>query len=410
MEKLKIVVIEDSKSMQTILVTALKKWGYEVFSADAAEQAFDIIHAESPNIIITDWMLPGMDGPTFCTKIRNLQTPNYIYLIIITALTDNSNVITGLEAGADDFLRKPINFKELRVRLVAGNRIIKLEETLRNKNAQLSAIGNKLNQLNTELLAAQNKIRQDLKFAEKIQCNLLPKNNLQFKNLVFHYLYCPSLHVSGDILNYFQVNTEILCFYAIDVCGHGIASAMLSYSISKIITQSIDFNSCAKNFRNNMGLFDNPHQFVDYLNSIFYTNNDYSLYFSIIFGFINTRIQTVSFCQAGHPHPIYQRQGCAPELLGNGGFPVALLPTPIYDSITLSFQPGDKLFVYSDGVTDCNNGSGGIFDTKNLLAFLEQNQSYSLNQIFAEFKNKLVDWHGSEQFDDDVSILGIEFI
>ena len=410
MEKLKIAVIEDSKSIQTLLVAALKKWGYEVFSSDTAEQAFDVIHSESPNIIITDWMLPGMDGPTFCTKVRNLQTPNYIYLIIITVLTDVNNVITALESGADDFLRKPINFKELRVRLASGNRVIKLEESLRIQNVQLSIIGNELNQLNIELLAAQNKIRRDLEFAEKIQRDLLPENNFQFKNIDFHHLYLPSLYVSGDILNYFEVNTEIACFYAIDVCGHGIASAMMSYSVSKIITQSIDFNSYAKSFSKNMALFDNPHHFVAYLNNIFYNNNAYSLYFSMIFGFINTQTQTLSFCQAGHPHPIFQQQGCNPEFLGHGGFPVALLPAPSYDSITLSFQPGDRFYVYSDGVTDYNNDSGNIFDSKNLLTFLGQNQSSTMNQIFAKFRDQLVDWNGSDQFDDDISILAIEFM
>ena len=410
MEKLKIVVVEDNKLMQSLLIGALEKWGYCVFACETAEQALDIIHTELPNMVITDWMLPGMDGPSLCSQIRKLETSHYIFTIIITGLTDVSNVISGLEAGADDFLRKPVNFQELSVRLMTGNRIIQLEAKLIEKNADLSAFSHKLNQLNTDLLVTQKKIHQEMEFAEKIQRNLLPKNDIQLNNVIFQHLYCHSLYISGDMLNYFEVNQEIVCFYAVDVCGHGIGSAMLSYSISKIISQSVDFNLRTRDWSKNIDIFENPHIFVDYLNNTFYKADDCSLYFSMIFGFINTQTRNLSFCQAGHPPPIFQRRDSSPELLGHGGFPVALLAASDYDSITLHFQHGDRLYVYSDGVSDCNNCSGQIFDTERLIALLEESQSSTLDLVFADLKCKLVDWHGSEKFDDDISILGIEFV
>lgn len=411
LKSLKVVIIEDTRSMQLLLVRMLEKWGYTVISSETAEKALELIYSEPPNIVITDWMLPGMDGPTLCTKIRNIKTPHYIYLMVVTALNDVKNVVTALEAGADDFLQKPINYSELKVRLMTGNRIIEQEEKLIKQNAYLSTISNKLNDINGKLLATQLKIQQEMEFAEKIQRNLLPKNNILLNNLNFHHLYYPSMFISGDILNYFKVNQEIVCFYAVDVCGHGIASAMTSYTISQIISHSLNFNAYALNLDKNSDIFEKPHIFVDYLNNIFYKKeNDYSLYFSMIFGFANTQSKTLSFCQAGLPHPIFQRLDSSLEFLGNGGFPVALLPTPCYDSTTLRFQSGERLYLYSDGVTDCSDGYDNIFDTKNLLAFLKQSQSLTLEQVFSGLKDKLVDWHGSEKFDDDISVLGIDFV
>jgi len=410
LEKFKVLVVEDNQTTQLLLVTVLRSWGYNVLATDTAEQAVDTVMRELPNIIITDWMLPGMNGPTLCEKVRKLELQHYIYMIIVTALYDVSNVVTGLEAGADDFLRKPVNFSELRVRLASGQRVIRLEEKLRNQNDHLSAITDKLNHINTELLVAESRIREDMAFADKIQRNLLPENDVHFNGVAFYYLYCPSMYVSGDILNYFKLNDDRVCFYAIDVCGHGIASAMMSFSISKIISQTIDFNFCGKQPGEDSNMFDNPHNFVDYLNTLFYKNNDYSLYFSMIFGFIDTRTQSLSFCQAGHPYPIFQPRGACPELLGRGGFPVALLREPNYDSITLSYQTGDRLYFYSDGVTDCSNGAGSFFGSQNLLDFLAHNASLPFERLFADLEKNLLDWNGSTKFDDDVSILGIEFL
>lgn len=410
METFKVLVVEDDQTTQLLLVTVLQRWGYSVSATDTAEQAIELIVRELPNIIITDWMLQGMNGPTLCKKIRDLDMPHYVYMIIVTALSDVSHVVTGLESGADDFLRKPVNFLELKVRLAAGQRIIRLEGTLRTQNEHLSAITDKLNHINTELLVAESKIRQDMAFADKIQRNLLPENDVRLNDVAFYYLYSPSMYVSGDILNYFKLNDDRVCFYVIDVCGHGIASSMMSFSISKIISQTIDFNACAKQPGEDGNIFDIPHNFVEHLNGIFYKNNDYSLYFSMIFGFIDTRTQSLSFCQAGHPYPIFQPRGACPELLGRGGFPVALLQEPNYDSITLSYQTGDRLYFYSDGVTDCSNDEGSFFGSQNLLDFLAHNASLPFDRLFADLENNLLDWNGSTKFDDDVSILGIEFV
>lgn len=409
MENLKIVVIEDSKSTQKLLVAALVNWGYTVAAAESAEQALTIIDAEAPNIVITDWMLPGIDGPTLCSKIRQLETGNYIYLIIITGLKDLNNVVDGLAAGADDFMRKPINFQELKARLASAKRIINLEDSLIRKNKYLSSISEKINQLNSQLMLAQSKVDQDIKFAERIQRNVLPKNEVKFDNLDFQYKYCPSMSISGDIFNYFAINSQIVCFYSIDVCGHGVASAMMSYSINQVITQTLGLDEFITRLSKEHDLFENPHYYVDYLNKIYYRSDDWSLYFTMIFGFINLQTGKLYFCQAGHPSPIFQHIDGKLELLGGSGFPVGLLPHATYESISVNFQKGERIFLYSDGITDCTDSQDQPFDTTRLLAFLKESSHMPIKQMLTLLHYKLVKWHGSDSFEDDLSILGIEF-
>ena len=194
----------------------------------------------------------------------------------------------------------------------------------------------------------------------------------------------------------------------IDVSGHGIAAAMMSYAISKIISQLFESELFLNQSAGKQELFDNPHHFVGYLNKFFYNRNDYSLYFSMIFGFLNKKTNIISLCQAGHPHPLYLAHDGSTKVLGHGGFPVALLPQATYESISFSYQCGDRLIMYSDGVTECNNAGEEFFNLDSLRDFVDRRRREPLNEVFDELRNALVAWHGSEQFDDDISVLGLQ--
>lgn len=403
MNPLKVLIIEDEITSQILLQSALVKWGYAVSVVDCAEKAFEILQQDLPNIILTDWVLPGMNGPEFCLKIRALNMEHYVYIIMITGLSDVNSVISGFTSGADDFLSKPVCFQELKARLLSGERVIKLEERLISQNTHL-------NEMTQGLMAAEANIRREMEFAEKVQFNLLPANGSRINDAFLSYIYQSSLYVSGDFLSYFAVTQEVTGFFSVDVCGHGVAAAMMSFSVSKIIAQFFDFKRPSLVGEGGNELFKRPDQLVSYLNEVFYKNNDFSLYFSIVLGFINHQNKTFSFCQAGHPHPIYISPHASALTLGQGGFPVALLPTPAYESVVLSYQTGDRLFVYSDGVVDCTNQLGEQYNSTRLIDYLEGHHDIPLNQLTEQLKTHLLDWHGTDKFDDDISLLAIEFV
>ncbi|WP_020589658.1 GGDEF domain-containing response regulator [Desulfobacter curvatus] len=126
---MKILISEDDPIFKTILENNLKKWGYQVVSTSDGRQAWDIIRKPGcPNVVISDWMMPEMDGLQLCRKVRAHEAPRYIYFIILTAKGEQQDILQGLEAGADDFLTKPIDYVELKYRIRIGERIIGLEE------------------------------------------------------------------------------------------------------------------------------------------------------------------------------------------------------------------------------------------------------------------------------------------
>src|SRR5262245_4560959 len=103
----------------------LTKWGYDPVMARDGLEAWSILQAENaPRLAILDWMMPGLDGIEICQRIRAAAREPYIYVVLLTSRTASQDLVDGMDAGADDYLTKPFNAHELRVRLRAGNRIL----------------------------------------------------------------------------------------------------------------------------------------------------------------------------------------------------------------------------------------------------------------------------------------------
>ncbi len=126
-----VLIAEDSPVFQGMLRHMLGKWGYEVLSVADGEQAWQRLQApDGPRLAILDWMMPGLDGVEVCRRVRALAREPYTYLLLLTAKTSSRDLVEGMEAGADDYVTKPFNAQELRVRLRAGRRILELERQL----------------------------------------------------------------------------------------------------------------------------------------------------------------------------------------------------------------------------------------------------------------------------------------
>ena len=134
---MRILVVEDTLLARTMLERSLRKWGYQVDSVSNISDAIEIIKQGVIQIVITDWIMPGGDGPTLCREIRALNQTNYVYIILVTSLEGSESATKGLEAGADDFIHKPVQLDELHARIKAGERVLALEKALNDRNAEL---------------------------------------------------------------------------------------------------------------------------------------------------------------------------------------------------------------------------------------------------------------------------------
>jgi len=131
---MQILIAEDDNTSRKILAAILKKWGYDTIeTCDGIGALEELKKPQAPNIVLLDWNMPGMDGLEVCRKVRQLDSSEPRYIILLTARGDSEDIIQGLEGGADDYIAKPFNSEELRARINVGCRIVGLQIELARK-------------------------------------------------------------------------------------------------------------------------------------------------------------------------------------------------------------------------------------------------------------------------------------
>lgn len=137
---MKILIIEDELIFRRMVKKYLLEAGYEIVEAEDGLSAWELFQKEPFQLVITDWMMPGLDGPELVHKIRTSGQKSYTYIIMLTAMDDKDNIVLGLESGADEYLTKPFNSRELIARVASGMRILRLEEELMQARIQMEAL------------------------------------------------------------------------------------------------------------------------------------------------------------------------------------------------------------------------------------------------------------------------------
>jgi len=144
---MRVLIAEDDVDSFELLATLLTSFGYEIVGVDNGDDALKILQRpDRPMLAVLDWMMPGMSGIDVCRKLRAQQSDNPTYIILLTALSSENNVVEGLEAGADDYITKPFDFFELNARIGVGQRVIDLQASL---NARVKELEDALGHVKT---------------------------------------------------------------------------------------------------------------------------------------------------------------------------------------------------------------------------------------------------------------------
>ena len=181
-----VLVVDDSRLQRRILTASLTRWGYRVSEASTGQEALDTCRRDPPDLVISDWMMPGMDGLEFCQAFRRMPRDDYSYFILLTSKSEKEAVALGLDCGADDFLTKPVNPVELRARISAGARIIDMQRQLTEKNRLIRSTLH-------ELQALYDALDSDLIEAKKLQQSLVRERHRDFGAARFRFCCAPAV-------------------------------------------------------------------------------------------------------------------------------------------------------------------------------------------------------------------------
>lgn len=392
-----VLIVDDSKAQRKILSMQLTRWGYPTVEAASGEEALALCQATDFQIVLSDWMMPGMTGLEFCKAFRGLPREGYGYFILLTSKSEKTEIADGLENGADDFLTKPVSSDELRARLRAGERILGMQDELVEKNR---LIGSTLG----ELQKLYDSLDRDLIEARKLQQALVRDRQLEFATGSASVLLRPSGHVGGDLVGTFQINPTTIAIYSVDVAGHGIASAMMTARLAALLSGG----SPDQNIAMSAGAYGRseawpPEMVAHRLNRMMTEGFVVDQYFTMAYAEIDLFTGQVRMVQAGHPHPLVMRAAGGVDKIGAGGMPIGLIEGCSYNRITFSLSRGDRLFLMSDGITECPNPQGEELGVDGLIAFLNKSKGLKSSALLEALMWDLADFAGQTDFPDDVS-------
>jgi sigma-B regulation protein RsbU (phosphoserine phosphatase) len=391
-----VLVVDDSAAQRRVLAAMLGAWGYTVSEAETGAQALQLCQSEMPDLVLSDWMMPGMDGIAFCKAFRGLDAPGYGYFILLTSRNGSQDIAAGLDAGADDFLSKPVEASELRARLNAGQRILAMQRALEQNNATIAA------QL-AELRGLYGAVDRDLQEAKRLQQSLVPERFLRVGRGMLAFLLRPSGPLGGDLVGHYRAGPDHLGIFALDVSGHGISAALMAARLAGYLSgtapqQNVALVPTADGFALR-GVMETLHA----LNDLVLREVETDHYFTLMLAHIDMQTGRAEIGQAGHPHAIVLRRDGHIEQGGAGGMPVGLLETAVFSTQQVTLSPGDRLVLLSDGVTECANPAGAMLCDAGVASLIAGLPPVPLEQFFAEFEAGLETYAGAADFTDDVS-------
>jgi sigma-B regulation protein RsbU (phosphoserine phosphatase) len=392
---MRILVADDEPVNRLVISRKLRDWGHEVVEAVDGVDAWEKMQAKPFRMVVSDWMMPGMDGVELTRRIRAGAFRGYTYVLLVTARSGVAALVEGMDAGADDFMVKPFQAEELRARIRAGERVLQLESDLDERNERLTA--------------AYSSAQRDLEAAAVMQKALLPAEGLLLPSVQPAWRFLPASFVAGDVFNVHAIDEHRTLFYLLDVAGHGVPSAMLSFSLSKLLVPSLGPDGLIKRAIEHGDGWElvPPAEVLKTLNERFQDDSDAMKYFTMVYGVIDAQRNTVTIAQAGHPAPLLLR-GDEVERLDDTGFPIGMLPGLAYEQYERAFHPGDRLVLYSDGVTECANPEREQFRLERLEQLMRDEHGSTLPEAVARFEQALRGWRGGDEFQDDVTFLALE--
>ncbi len=371
---LKVLVVEDNPDMRDFLKTLLQEH-YRVFSAVDGLDGLNTTKELEPDVIVTDVMMPNIDGYTMTKMLKENASLKRIPVLMLTAKADIAHKIEGLEYGADDYLTKPFNSKELLVRIKMLLKTREYEKIIEARNEE---------------------IENELVTARLLQQKLLPESIPVISGYQSHITYIPMDQVGGDFYD-FKANDDFIELFIADVTGHGLHGAFISM-ITKMAFESIRERK-------------SPRNVLYILNDVICRSTVQSNFVTIFYCIINRATNVLTYSNAGHMAPLIFRRidGIFGELKPTG-MPLGLSKTMEIGEEKMQLNSGDRMILYTDGITECGSSHRNMFGEEGLKDFICSNMNCTPKTFSESLLSHLKVFQHGNKFKDDVCLMVLDVL
>jgi sigma-B regulation protein RsbU (phosphoserine phosphatase) len=386
MKLFKIMVVDDEPDLKMLILQKFRKQIqselYEfVFAANGEEALEHLQSMHDISLILSDINMPRMDGLTLLQRLQERENPA-LKTVIVSAYGDMENIRTAMNRGAFDFVTKPIDFNDLQLTIEKGIKEIITVKAALDDRKHLQAV------------------QRDLSTAARIQQTILPQEFPPFPHRSDFSIYAemhPAKDIGGDFYDFFFVDETHLGFVIGDVSGKGITAAIYMAvartMIKGIASQVLDPATCLAK-----------------VNSMLIPESDASMFVTVFYGVLDTNNGVIRYCNGGHNLPfVVRHDSTVCQLEDASGILLGKFDPFVFEAKEIQFAPGDRIVLYTDGVTEAANPSQEMYMEERLKKQLGSHRPENVNNVVRGLIVDVMQYMGKADQADDITVLSLEY-
>lgn len=396
-----VLLADRSAASRQVLGNCLERCDCSVITAATAHEAWELFQAHDDcRVAVVDSLMVDKAGSSLIRNLRQTRRGRYVYIIATTHRGDRASLRAVMADGADDVLVKPFFHEVLAQRIQVAERLIRMEDRLFDRQRELE-------HANACLETLHERTRRELTAAVAVQRSLLPGRLDMVTGAQVAWRYIPSTELGGDLIGCFPLGARHLAFYVLDVSGHGVSAALLAVQVCRFLDPAGDGPGIL------LAAAGEPREPAAVLRAL---NDRFPLstnrqYFTIIYGVLDLDDGRLRWGCAGHPWPIACADGRAWVLEVPGTTAIGWLPTgnTVYRDHALCLRPGERLVLYSDGVTEAMGSQMAMFGVPRLVEEVRRTVQLPLEPAVDQLVAIIDDWTAGGPERDDLSLLVLEY-
>jgi sigma-B regulation protein RsbU (phosphoserine phosphatase) len=388
---MRILIVDDSLDDRLLLETFLRKAGFsELTLADSAQDSFRQLGLEEPtrevyqvDLVLMDILMPEIDGIEACRRIKASEQFSDVPIIMITAQTEMEYLRSAFDAGAIDYITKPVNKVELLARVSSALTLKREMDQRKAREQEIIDIGSEIQQT-----LLQGHPPQDL------------------PGIGVAAFIMQSLRIGGDFYDFFKHNDRCLDIIIGDVMGKGIPAALMGAAIKNQFVRAMNHLIV----KEGIGRIPEPEEIVRRVHSELTAELiKLDSFVTLCYARVDLNGSRLSFVDCGHAKSLHFRQATGKQVVLQGeNLPLGVSESEYYRQVFLPFEPGDLFVFYSDGVTEMRNEVGEFFGLERLGKFMEENGRLPPEELVRGIRRAVVSFSGTEVFSDDAACVIIK--
>lgn len=370
---MRILLAEDSAASRFLLQRAVEELGHECVVAEDGLQAWELYREVGAEVVISDWIMPGLDGDELCRRIRSDEDAPYTYFVMLTSLEDKEHVLRGMQAGVDDYLTKPLDRNDLTARLIAASRVTALHH---------------------QIVEQQRELESEVAMAAGIQMGLLPANPPAVPGADIAGLCLPAANVGGDYYDLVLDDRGRLVLLIADVAGHSIGSALLMAMARSVLRREIAQGSSPAGVL----AVTNEAMFSDLVTA--------GLFITMFCARYDPADGRLTYANAGHNPPVLKHATGTSELDADGAA-IGFLEQVAFEERSAVLAPGDALLLYTDGVVEALDAVEEQFGEERLGELVQTIASQGADALITTVVEAVNDFTGGGHQRDDITMVAL---